>query len=128
MLEGGIDARLDGELDVVAINRRLPGVLGVRLRIAKHIHDIAVPQVQELVDHSRLEARDAHGFQDGPHHLRVARDVVFLRHRSSSSSRFIDCSQPSPPLRACGLLTKTLAHVLWVTVFNTGCPNIDFAF
>jgi hypothetical protein len=82
LLEGGVDARLDGELDVVAVDGRLPGVLGVGLRIAQHVHHVAVPQIQELVDHARLEARDAHGLQDRLHHLGIARDVVVLRHRS----------------------------------------------
>ena len=59
--EGEIDTGLDGELNIVAVDVGLACMLGICLCIAKHIDDISVPQVQELVHHARFVMLHSHG-------------------------------------------------------------------
>lgn len=52
--EREVDLGLDGETDVVCVDGGLGSVVGIDLGVGKHIHDIAIDELQELVHHSRL--------------------------------------------------------------------------
>lgn len=74
---GGHAPGLDGEVDVVGLERLPPGVAGVRLRLAEHVAGVAVGEEQELV-HGRLlvvPLPEPQRVEDLPHHAQVPRLV-----------------------------------------------------
>jgi hypothetical protein len=59
--EGVVDARLDGETDVVEVEyRRLASVVGVDGRVFEHLAHVPVHELEQLRDDPALDFVDAH--------------------------------------------------------------------
>jgi hypothetical protein len=79
--EGVVDARLDGQPDVVEVERRrLARVARVDGRVLEHLAHVAVHELEQLRHDPALHLVDAHRLEDLRHYLGVVGQIPRFDH------------------------------------------------
>ena len=79
--EGVVDARLDGQTNVVEVEHgRLAGVVGVDGGVFEHLAHVAVHELEQLRDDPALDLVDSHRFEDLRDDLGIVGQIARLDH------------------------------------------------